>query len=464
MKGAWKSKPLGETTTFLNGLWKGEKPPFVTVGVIRNTNFAKDGSVDGSDVAWMDVEAKKFEKRKLKFGDIILEKSGGGPKQPVGRVALFEKDKGDYSFSNFTSAIRVNDPQELDFRFLHKFLFWKYSSGVTETMQTHSTGIRNLNADVYKEIPVPLPPLSEQQRIVAVLDEAFAGLATAAANGEKNLKNARELFDGYLNLAVEGRLLPQDADDASVADLIGDVERLRAAKIGQRKFETSLKATTSNKAHLPFALPKNWALKRLEELTSVIADGVHKTPKYVNDGIPFVTVKNLTAGPGISFEDINYVTRTDHKEFIKRTNPEKGDILITKDGTIGVVRVVDTDVEFSIFVSVALIKPVMRELTHYLAYAVSASCVQRQIVPKGAALKHLYLVDLRNLLVPLPPLAEQARIAKELDFRREQIDRLEATYRKKLSFLAELKQSTLEKAFAGELTSPPTQVVKEAAE
>lgn len=172
----------------------------------------------------------------------------------------------------------------------------------------------------------------------------------------------------------------------------------------------------------------------------------------------------MTAGPGISFEDINYVTKTGHKEFIKRTHPEKGDILITKDGTIGVVRVVDTDVEFSIFVSVALIKPVMRELTHYLAYAVRASCVQRQIVPKGAALKHLYLVDLRNLLIPLPPLAEQARITKELDFRRKQVDSLEATYRKKLLFVAALKRSMLQRAFSGELTSAPPPAIKEAAE
>ena len=78
MSGEWKSKPLGEATNFVNGLWKGEKPPFVTVGVIRNTNFTKDGSIDDSEIAWLDVETKKFEKRKLKFGDLILEKSGGG--------------------------------------------------------------------------------------------------------------------------------------------------------------------------------------------------------------------------------------------------------------------------------------------------------------------------------------------------------------------------------------------------
>jgi type I restriction enzyme, S subunit len=464
VKEGWKSKSLGEATTFLNGLWKGEKPPFVTVGVIRNTNFAKDGSIDDSDIAWLEVEAKKFEKRKLRFGDVILEKSGGGPKQPVGRVALFEKEDGDYSFSNFTSAIRVNDAEELDFRFLHKFLFWKYASGATESMQSHSTGIRNLDADAYKAIGVPLPPLSEQRQIVAILDEALGGLATATANAAKNLDNARELFDSYLNFAIEGLLIPQGSRDESAENLMRKIEKLRAAQIGEKKFEKSKERGASNKASLSFTIPPGWKLMRLEELTSVIADGVHQTPKYVDRGIPFVTIKNLTAGPGISFDEINYITRKDHEEFIKRTNPEKGDILITKDGTIGVVRIIDTDVEFSIFVSVALIKPVMRELTRYLAYAVSASCVQRQIAPKGTALKHLYLSDLRNLFIPLPPLAEQVRIVQRLDLRREQIDRLEISYRKKLSSLAELKQSILQNAFSGELTAPPSQAIKEAAE
>src|ERR1700675_4914983 len=119
MKIGWKTEPLEQVCQFSNGLWKGEKPSFVNVGVIRNTNFTKEGTLDDSDIAYLDVEAKKFEKRRLQFGDIILEKSGGGPKQPVGRVALFDKGDGDFSFSNFTAALRILQPNEVDFRYLH---------------------------------------------------------------------------------------------------------------------------------------------------------------------------------------------------------------------------------------------------------------------------------------------------------------------------------------------------------
>ena len=198
MKEGWETKTLADVCHFANGLWKGEKPPFATVGVIRNTNFTKDGHLDDTDIAYIDVEARKLEKRRLEFGDIILEKSGGGPKQPVGRVALFDKSDGIFSFSNFTAAMRVRDAEELDFRFLHKFLHWKYLSGVTEGIQSHSTGIRNLNGDAYKAIEISYPPLPEQQRIVALLDEAFAGLAIAKANAERNLNNAHWAYETHL--------------------------------------------------------------------------------------------------------------------------------------------------------------------------------------------------------------------------------------------------------------------------
>jgi len=165
MKTGWQTKSLGEVTQFINGLWKGEEPPFMHVGVIRNTNFTKEGALDDTDIAYLDVEVKKFHKRKLQFGDVILEKSGGGPKQPVGRVVLFDKTAGDFSFSNFTAAIRVMDPAALDSRFLHKYLYWVYVSGRTEAMQSHSTGIRNLNGEAYKAIEVAYPQLIEQRRI-----------------------------------------------------------------------------------------------------------------------------------------------------------------------------------------------------------------------------------------------------------------------------------------------------------
>lgn len=154
----------------LNGLWKGKKEPFAEAGVIRNTNFTPSGLIDYSNVAYLDVEEKQLSKRRLKQGDIILERSGGGPKQPVGRVVFFELVDGAFSFSNFTSVVRVKEKNLFDPKFVFYGLMELYQSGRTEDIQRRTTGIRNLDFSAYKErARFPKIPLAEQKKIARVL-------------------------------------------------------------------------------------------------------------------------------------------------------------------------------------------------------------------------------------------------------------------------------------------------------
>lgn len=198
MENNFKTKELNEICDFYNGLWTGKKPPYVEVGVIRNTNFMNDGRLDDSDIAHLKVEKKQFEKKQLRYGDIILEKSGGGPKQPVGRVIIFDKKSKGFSFSNFTSAIRIKDPNEIDFTYLHRFLFWTYMTGLTERMQSHSTGIRNLDLNAYKKIKISYPSFTEQKQIVNYLDQTSQKILKAHKNIDINLEYSSELFESFL--------------------------------------------------------------------------------------------------------------------------------------------------------------------------------------------------------------------------------------------------------------------------
>lgn len=164
--------PVADSKHFetLNGLWTGKKEPFVEAGVIRNTNFTSSGVIDFSKVAYLLVERKQLSKRRLEAGDIILERSGGGPKQPVGRVVLFDREAGDFSFSNFTTVIRVKDKTAFDPRFVFYKLMELYQSGQTEDIQRRTTGIRNLDFTAYKErARFPKIPLSEQKTIAHIL-------------------------------------------------------------------------------------------------------------------------------------------------------------------------------------------------------------------------------------------------------------------------------------------------------
>lgn len=170
MREGWEIRKLGDLTTALNGLWVGKKPPFVNIAVIRNTNFTKDCQLDTTDIAYIDAEVKHFSTRKLQCGDIIIEKSGGSDKQPVGRPVLFNIPEGDFSFSNFTSTLRINDQSEILPSFLHKALWAIYRSGKTASLQSKTTGIRNLDFKSYLKLPIPVPPIAEQEKIVAEMD------------------------------------------------------------------------------------------------------------------------------------------------------------------------------------------------------------------------------------------------------------------------------------------------------
>jgi len=400
MKQGWEIKRLDEVCEFGNGLWTGKKPPFQNVGVIRNTNFTKDGKLDDSDIVYLDVEQSQFAKRKLQYGDIILEKSGGGPKQPVGRVIIFDKKKGDFSFSNFTSVIRIANSKIVDFTYLHRYLFFSYVSGATETMQSHSTGIRNLKFDEYKAIEIPLPPLPEQQRIVATIDEAFAAIAMAKAKAEQNLKNAKELFESYL----------------------------------QGVFEDG-----------------NWEEKKLNEIAEV-KDGTHDSPKYIKEGIPFVTQKNIRQD-GLSFSDTRFITETDHEKFYKRSNVTYGDILISMIGANrGMAAIVDDKRIFSIK-NVGLIKESKNINKHFLLYYLKSSLAMKYVLymSNGGAQEFVGLTALRSFPIPYPSLKEQEAIVQKLKALSNETKKLETIYQQKINDLEELKKSVLQKAFSGEL-------------
>ncbi len=165
----WKYKKLGEICEVLNGLWVGKKEPFVNIAVIRNTNFSKDCKLKLDDVAYIDVEEKQFATRKLQAGDIIIEKSGGSDKQPVGRPVLFNIPEGSYSFSNFTSTLRLIDKNIFP-PFLHYCLYGYYRNGETKKMQSKTTGLRNLDMKAYLRLAIPYLEMAEQERIVAELD------------------------------------------------------------------------------------------------------------------------------------------------------------------------------------------------------------------------------------------------------------------------------------------------------
>ena len=172
----WCVVTLKDLCENINGLWKGKKEPFVNVGVIRNANFTKDFKLDYSNIEYIDVEQRTFAKRHLENGDLIVEKSGGSDNNPVGRTILYEGKSGVFSFSNFTMALRTRNNNIVLSKFLYYYILAKYQKGDMRLMQTQTTGLRNLILDKFLSMPIHLPPLSEQKRIIDSIETIFTSL------------------------------------------------------------------------------------------------------------------------------------------------------------------------------------------------------------------------------------------------------------------------------------------------
>ena len=169
----WAVTTVKDMCENINGLWKGKKEPFVNVGVVRNANFTKDFKLDYSKIEYIDVEQRAFSQRHLINGDLIVEKSGGSDNYPVGRAILYEGKDAAFSFSNFTMVLRIIHKNAISSKFLYYYLLAKYQKREMRLMQTQTTGLHNLILDKYLSIPIFIPPMSEQIRIIDKIEELF---------------------------------------------------------------------------------------------------------------------------------------------------------------------------------------------------------------------------------------------------------------------------------------------------
>jgi type I restriction enzyme S subunit len=297
-----------------------------------------------------------------------------------------------------------------------KYLFYYLGSivGLLNDLGTGAT-FKELSGGKLKEVPIPLPSLAEQQRIVAILDDAFARLATAIANAEKNLKNTRELFESYVDSVFQGE---------------GELDTLST-------------------------------------LASEVTDGDHMPPPKAKDGVPFITISNINKGTHeIDFSDTFKVPESYYAGLKENKKPRSGDVLYTVTGSYGIPVLVETSEKFCFQRHVALIRPKEGVNCRWLYYALRSKLAfdQASSGATGTAQKTVSLKVLRNIRLPRMSSSLQTEITAKLVSLSGVTQRLTRIYRAKLDSAAKLKQSILEKAFSGELTPLPSLAIKEAAE
>lgn len=268
---------------------------------------------------------------------------------------------------------------------------------------------------------------------------------------------AQDLKNSILQLAIQGKLVPQDPNDESAEVLYAKIqaEKQKLIKEGKIKKDKPLPPITDDE--IPFPIPSTWKWVRLGDIIFKLTDGTHSTPKYTDQGIPFISVKDLSSGY-INFSSTKFVSEEEHKILSARCNPEKGDLLLTKVGTTGVPVIVDTERQFSLFVSVALVKLSRINIDiNFLRLLILSPLVQEQVSEntKGVGNKNWVIKDIANTFFPLPPLAEQKRIVAKI----EELEPLVKQYDKAEtelsvlndSFPEQLKKSILQYAIQGKL-------------
>jgi type I restriction enzyme S subunit len=202
-------------------------------------------------------------------------------------------------------------------------------------------------------------------------------------------------------------------------------------------------------------LPEGWVWTTLDEIMKKIVDGTHHTPTYVDDGIPFLSVKDIRDGQ-INFDNCKYISQEEHDKLCQRCHPEYGDLLITKSGTIGRCAVVQTKRDFSLFVSVALFKPATSEVNITfisLAFQSWFQSINVQNDVTGTAIKNFHLVDFRKLALPLPPLNEQKRIVAKIEELNDRTQKAKEALDSIPQLCDRFRQSVLAAAFRGDLTA-----------
>jgi len=287
-----------------------------------------------------------------------------------------------------------------------KFLFY-YLTSIVALLNDLGTGatFKELSGSKMKEVVVPVPPLPEQQRIVGILDEAFEGIATAKANAEKNLQNARALFESHLQSVFTQR-------------------------------------------------GEGWVEKTFGDVCGKITDGEHLRPKMTQSGVPFLSAKDVLDN-GVIFSDCLYVSEVDAKKFRKRCDPDIGDILMVSRGaTVGRTCIVNTDRVFCLLGSVILLKIGDDVLSPLIKYYLKSPLVRQRLMglSEASAQQAIYLRDIKPLGICFPKaIDKQQEIIDRLDALNEETQRLESIYHQKLTALEALKRSLLNDAFMGAL-------------
>lgn len=374
MKAGWENKKLGEVLQLEYG-----KPLDAASRKSKGLYpvYGANGEKDRSDSFFYDKPS------------IIVGRKGS-----AGEVNLTE-DR--FWPLDVTYFVTFND-RNYDLQFLYYLL-------VKLELPKLAKGVKpGINRNEVYSLSVNIPPLPEQQRIVAILDEAFEAIAAARANAEQNRQNARALFESYLQSVFSQR--GEGCHDQPLASVC---KKITVGHVGSM------------------------------------------AARYKTDGIPFLRSQNILPFE-VSLNNVVYIDDEFHQS-LEKSRLTPGDVAIVRTGYPGTAAVIPPELKESNCSDLVIVRPGEEVNPHYLAAFFNSAYGKGLVAGKlvGAAQKHFNVTSAKEVMIHLPPKEKQAVIVSEVDEIRADTQRLESLYQRKIAALDELKQSLLQQAFSGQL-------------
>lgn len=315
---------------------------------------------------------------------------------------------------------------------LNKYIFYylltpAFDSYANSNENAKGVAYPAINDDRLYRAVIALPPFAEQKRIVAQIEELLPYIdryEQAWCKLEKfNSRFPEDMKKSLLQYAIQGKLVEQRPEEGTAEELFEQIQEEKQRLIRDKKIKKEKPLPEITDEEKPFDIPESWKWARFSELCSVLTCGYASTPTYVDkeNGKPFISAKNVKPYKFMP-EDHNYISNELYEKLTQNAKPEKGDILLTRVGAgIGEAAIIDVEWDFAIYVSLTLIKLVdvklvdNRYILYWLNSPIGVASAKKNIYGKNASQGNLNVKNVRDFLVPLPPLAEQRRIVEKLE-------------------------------------------------
>lgn len=403
-----------------SGVW-GQDSTDEGVIVVRSTEQTVTGEWNITAPARRQLTSPEYDAFRLKEGDLVVTKSSGSALH-IGKTAIVTKEVEalDCCFSNFMQRLRVR--QGTLARFVWYYLNGDMGRKQFDYLSDTTTGLANLNGEIIGKVVLPSPPLAEQNAIVRFLDHA------------------------------DRRIMRYVRAKQELIALLEEQRRVLVHTAVTRGVEAATKQEATGDAWFPEA-PAHWDVMPMRRVIASSLDGPHHSPEYLDQGIPFLSARNIRVDRW-SLEDVKFISRTDYETFCQRVKPAVGDVLYTKGGTTGIARAVDLDYPFQVWVHVAVLK--LREeriLPRFLAAALnSPRCYeQSQLLTRGATNQDLGLGRMKEIVLPVPPLAEQSDIIEHVAEVEDRLGRARATALREIELVREYRSRLIADVVTGKV-------------